>query len=883
LKDSISVVNELGGGEIPFPRERTVVELFQEQVRTQPEKLAVKAAGQTISYAELDLKSSLVAAELQRCGLALEEPVAILIAASCEYVIAMLGVLKAGGSYLPLDPSSPAKRLESLLQASGSHFVLADSNGNQPAKEWLGTRLEVTAILGRTSVAPQKFQVASPSPRRRAYIVYTSGSTGEPKGVEIEHHSLTNLVWAYRQKFNLSTRDRSTMFANVAFDASVADTWPTLCTGGSLIVPPRELVQHPDGLIAWLENEAITWTFVPTGLAEILFTRSWPEQLSLRFLVTGGDRLQIRPPQNLPFTILNAYGPTENTVISTWSVLDPLGSSSQLPAVGRPITNVTAYVLDEQQHPVADGVAGELYLGGEQIARGYLGRPDLTAERFVPDPFRGKPIARMYRTGDWVRWLPDGQLDFLGRRDDQVQIRGSRIELGEIEATLLAHPFVRSACCLPQSDAGQATGIVAHIVPANAGDDLSEALRIHLGERLPSYMVPARFIFHEHFPLTSYGKVDRTALANSVPKKIPPPPLEAIGDGLEIALSRLWHSLLPAAGSSPKDAGFTTIGGDSLVLVKLMLGVEEITNQRLEASTFLVEPTFPGLCQAVKRRMSQTEFQPVLTLRKHGTRPPLFLLYNYEGDIDVYFHLAVALGNDQPVFGLRSPALENLAKLPSSLEAAAAEIVGWIRKIQPHGRPALVGYSWAGLLAFETARQLAAQAKISGFTALIGADAPMRPTTISNRLTHFIRNFPPWLWHLIADQENRWRRIADWQKMARSTKQNLTDERVTLPDEVLSPLARHMVVLMEKYSPPPTAEVVVDLFRERGSYQSRPHPLRAWQTSHRPDGGWNNWTHKPVQVHWLDGDHWTILKPPAVFALAQSLRQAMDRHFSVNQ
>lgn len=883
MNDSISVAKEPGGEEIPLPRERTVVELFQEKVRTQPENLAVKAFDQKITYAELDFKSSQVAAELQRCGLALEEPVAIVMSACCEYVMAMLGVLKAGGSYLPLDPHAPAKRIESLLKASGSRFVLAEANGNLPTKNWLGTRLEVTTLLGSSHAEPKKFQVVAPHPSHRAYIVYTSGSTGEPKGVEIEHHSLTNLVCAYHQTFDLSARERSTMFANVAFDASVADTWPTLCTGGSLIVPPRELIQNPDGLIAWLADEAITWTFVPTGLAEILFTRSWPAQMSLRFLVTGGDRLRTRPSQNLPFKIFNAYGPTENTVISTWSALDPLNRSSQLPPVGRPIANVAAYVLDEQQRPVTAGVAGELYLGGEQVARGYLGKPDLTAERFLPDPFSGKPLARMYRTGDWMRGLPNGQLDFLGRRDDQVQIRGSRIELGEIEATLLAHPFIRSACCLPQSEAGLTTGIVAHLVPAQKEADLSEKLRRYLAERLPSFMVPSQFKFHEHFPLTSYGKVDRTALANSSAEKIPPPAFDSTGGGLDIALSRLWLSLLPAAGGAPKNASFANIGGDSLVLVKLMLGVEEITNQRLEASSFLVEPTFPGLCQAVKTRMSQTEFQPVLTLRKNGTRPPLFFLYNYEGDIDVYFNLAEAVGDDQPVFGIRSPALEDLAKIPATMEAAATETMSWIRKILPKGRPALVGYSWAGLLAFETARQFAQHEKTSCFTALIGADAPMRPTTIFQRSTHVVKNFPGWAWQLVQDQENRWRRISRWQKMARGTTQNLTDERVSRPDELLSPLARQMIVLMEKYSPPPTADVMVNLFRERGSYHAQPHPLRAWQTSHLPDGGWNNWTQQPVQVQWLDGDHWTILKPPAVFALAQSLRQTMDQHFSADK
>jgi amino acid adenylation domain-containing protein len=878
MNNSGNVINEQSGMDAPFPRERSVVDFLREYSQMQPDALAVRDGGGSMTYGELDRQSNLVAHDFQQRGLHLEDPVAILLPASGDYVVAMLGILKAGGSYLPIDPDAPVNRLEFLLQDSGSRFALTDAKGIKRLGDWPGTVLELAQIIAKPGTEPRQVSGMPSDPGRRAYIVYTSGSTGQPKGVEIEHHSLTNLVCAYHERFKLAAQDRATMLANVAFDASVQDVWPVLCVGGTLVVPPKALLQHPDSLIAWLADEKITWTFVPTGMAEILFAREWPAQMSLRFLVTGGDRLRIRPPQSLPFTVLNAYGPTENTVISTWSVLTARNGDAQLPAIGHPIANVKAYVLDEQRQPVAGGVAGELYLGGEQLARGYFGKPALSAERFVPDPFSGRPNGRMYRTGDWVRWLPDGELDFLGRRDDQVQIRGSRVELGEIEAALLAHPAVRQACCLPRSENGQATGIVAHIVVVKDGGDSSGELRSHLGGRLPAYMLPSLFVFHEHLPLTPYGKVDRTALADSSSKSPARPKIDADGDGLEIALARLWHSLLPAAGSSPKDATFANLGGDSLLVVKLMLGVEEITNQRLEVSTFLIQPTFSGLCQAVKTRMAQTEFQPVLVLRKQGNRPPLFCLYNYEGDIDLYFNLAEALGDDQPVFGIRSPALEDLSRLPVSMEAAAAEIVGCIRKIQPQGIPALVGYSWAGLLAFEVARQLAKQGGISCFTALVGADAPMWPTNFASRLAHFARTFPPWLWHLVTDRENRWQRLSRWRRMAGRTKQNLSEAHLPMKNWVSTPISRHLVALMEKYRPLTKSDLEVDLFRERGSYHPRPHPLHAWQTSDLPDGGWDRWTRKPARIHWLEGDHTMIIRPPAVSGLAQAIRQAMDQH-----
>jgi amino acid adenylation domain-containing protein len=875
--------------ETSFHGEQSVVDFFRERAWAQPAFPAVEEGDRVLTYGELDLRSQLVANELARRGLQLEEPAAILIPASGDYVVAMLGVLKAGGSYLPMDPGAPVKRLEQMLQDSGSRFVLTNAAGIQRLAGWPGSVLDVAEITGQSSLparrspalasleAPEIPGVSS-DPNRRAYIIYTSGSTGQPKGVEIEHHSLTNLVRAYQKQFDIAARDRNPLFANVAFDASVADVWPALCAGGSLVIPPDELYQNPDGLIAWLAAGRITWTFLPTGLAEILFARPWPAQMPLRFLMAAGDRLRVRPPGNLPCIVFNGYGPTENTVYSTWSVVKPQNGNSKLPAIGRPIANVRAYVLDECGQPAGNGEPGELYLGGEQVARGYLGKPALSAERFIADPFTGRPQDRMYRTGDWVRWLADGELDFLGRRDEQVQIRGNRVELGEIEAALVAHRAVRQACCLPRWDNGVAAGIVAHIVPAKEGGDCAAELGAHLGALLPGYMTPSQFVFHGQFPLTPHGKVDRTALVNMHPKTTAAPQAEAPTDGLEIALSRLWHALLPEARNSPGDTRFGALGGDSLLMVRLMLGVEEITNQRLEVSTFLSQPTFSGLCQAVRTRMMRTEFQPVLALRKQGTRPAIFCVHQFNGDIDAYFDLAQALGNDQPVFGIRSPALEDPSRLPASIEAAAAEVVRSIRKIQPGGVPALVGYSWANLLAFEVARQLAEKEGISCFTALIGTDAPMLPANLTSRLAHFVRNVPAWAVDYIMDDNNRLKRLLRWRRKLVHGKL----AKIHLP-MFGTPISSHMIDLMDKYRPPPESGVSIDLFRDRDSYQAAPHPLRFWERNDLPDGGWSHWTRQRVRVHWQEGDHVSMIRTPAVSGLAQSILQAMNQHLSATR
>ncbi len=866
------------GRVIPFPRERTVMDYFQTLARSQPAAVAVKDGARLVTYAELDLLSDRVVNALRQQGLAREEPVAIMKPAACEFLAAVLGVLKAGGTYFPVDVDTPTKRLEFLLNDSVSRLVLSDEAGRDRLREWPGKVLDLAEVL-----RPDR-EVADPHPgvpadsNRRAYITYTSGSTGQPKGVEIEHHALTNLVCYYHRRLKLTPLDRASMLAYVAFDASVADIWPVLCAGGTILIPPKGILLDPDSLIEWLAAEEITLTFVPTGLAEILFARPWPERMKLRFLITGGDRLRVRPPAGLPFAVINGYGPTENTVFSTWSVVAPADGSNQPPPIGRPLDNTTSYVLDEQLQPVPVNEPGELYLGGEQVARGYLGRSGLTAERFVNDPFAGRPGARMYRTGDWVRWLADGELDFLGRRDGQIQIRGRRVELGEIEAVAFTHGLVRQVCCVPWLDEGMPSGVIAHIVPEKPGAGLADELRTYLAARLPDYMVPSEFVLHEVLPLTPQGKLDRAALTKLPAAKSASPQIAKDEDGLTKALARLWHSLLPAAQDSPAGATFATLGGDSLLAIKLMLGVEEIIRQRLEASAFLINPTLAGLCEAARKRLAQGEFEPVLAIRIAGTRPPVFCLYGYDGDIDDYFNLAEALGPDQPVYGIRSPALVDLSRLPPSMEAAAAEVVRWIRKVQPHGAPALVGYSWAGLLAFEVARQMSDAGGIRCCTVLIGTPAPVRPANFFFRIVHFSRYFPTWLWHLVTDRQNRRQRLLRWREMARGMEQSLVQAHLPLGGP--STLARHMIGLMEKYRPLSIPDLAVEVFRERDEYSSRPHPLRAWLTPHLSDGGWNRWTRRPNHIHWLAGDHDSILRQPVVADLAQTLRRALDHHQS---
>ena len=887
MNESSDVVpQEWIGQKSAFPCVQSVLDFFREAVQTHPENVAVEEEGRRATYRELDECSNHVANALRRHGLRHEEAVAVFLPASFEFLVAIIGLLKAGGAYVPVATDAPIKRLEFLLSDCHCRLAISNAGGRDHFAMWSGKLLEIETIIQPAGVERDSNPAMGANPGDRAYVIYTSGSTGRPKGVEIEHHSLTNFVCCYRQRLNLTAQDRVSMLSYVSFDASIMDIWPALCVGATVVVPPGDLLLKPDGLIAWLAEKKITVSFVSTGLVEIILTRPWPERMQLRFLLTGGDRLRVRPAVGLPFTLINGYGPTENTVFSTWCVVLPEDGVKQAPPIGQPLMNTSTYVLGEQRQWVPVGVAGEIYVGGEQVARGYLNQSGLTAEKFLPDPFAVKRGARMYRTGDWARWLPDGNLDFLGRKDGQIQIRGVRVELGEVESALFAHDEVKQVCCVPWLDDGMPAAIIAHVVPRNDIADLAERLLSHLQPLLPGHMIPQKFELHEQLPLTAQGKTDRAALMARQSDRIRSTVVDLGGDGLEKSLAGLWHSLLPAAEGAPAGASFASLGGDSLLAIKLLLGVEEITNQRLEVSTFMSNPTFAGLCAAVKTRMEQTGFEPVLAVRRHGSRPPLFFLHLLNGDIDAYFELARALGNDQPVFGIRSPALENLSKLPRSMAEAAAEAIRLIRRVQPRGVPALLGFSWAGQLAFEVARQFYANEKIDCYTAVIGTTAPDLPMGVADRVCHLIRHFPAWFWHLLANQERRSQRLRRWRGMILGIKLIMADTRLPVEEWMMtqpwaaSPVSRHMLGLLSNYHPAADARFRVNVFLERNEYPIRAHPLYPGPHNFLPDGGWKRRLGKAQRIHWLACNHNTILKQPVVSDLARLIRETMDEHFA---
>jgi len=509
-----------------------------------PTAAAISSASETLSYSDLETQSNALARHLISLGATPETLVAIVLERSPEFVIAALAAWKAGAAYLPLDPSSPPERIRLILDDARVPILVRSGLTSQI--ELSQERAKQVDFSDRRSLL--RAYSSAPLPRKPqtpqlAYVIYTSGSTGRPKGVEITHQNLLNLVHWHQSAFAISSTDRASMLASPGFDAAVWEIWPYLASGASLHAPSETTRVSPRSLRDWMLAQRITLSFVPTPIAQRLLFLDWPTETPLRFLLTGADVLQQYPPAGLPFTLVNNYGPTECTVVALSGAVSPHHRPAALPSIGRPISNTQIFLLDEDLQKVPSGSVGELHIAGAGVGRGYLHDPELTREKFIPNAFDKHPDARLYKTGDLARALPDGSFEFVGRTDDQVKIRGYRIEPNEVCTALCEHESVQSGIVVPVKEASGSQFLAAYMVLEQGAQVDSGTLRKHLQTHLPDYMIPNAFVVLDSFPLTANGKVDRAALplpdsSNSLKNGAPPS-----------ATTRTEAALLPVEGS----------------------------------------------------------------------------------------------------------------------------------------------------------------------------------------------------------------------------------------------------------------------------------------------------------------------------------------------
>jgi amino acid adenylation domain-containing protein len=867
-----------------YPRDKYVHELFEEQAARMPDALAVVYEGRTLTYSQLNARANQLAHHLRGLGVEREALVAVCVERSLEMVVGLLAVLKAGGAYVPMDPNYPQERLAYMLNDSvpAALLTLAHLKGMLPAGA------KNLPVLALDTDAPLWARMPDSNPDRAglradhlAYVIYTSGSTGMPKGVMVEHRHLYNyLHWAWH--FYTPTAGAA-VSSSLSFDATVTSIFtPLLCGGALQIVPEGSEI---DGLGRLLCDNRYTGLvkITPAHLDAVGRTvAAAGKQPSASLFVVGGEALApstVRLWQQMQpdVRIVNEYGPTETVV---GCVVYEVPADSPLAAttpIGRPIANTQIYILDARGYPAPIGVGGELYIGGAGVTRGYLNLPDLTAERFVADPFSADPGARMYKTGDLGRWTADGIIEYLGRNDFQVKIRGYRIELGEIEARLAEREGVSEVCVIAREDSPGDKRLAAYYTAgANIGP---ETLRAHLLASLPEYMVPAAYVRLDRMPLTHNGKLDRKAL--------PAPDSSAYGldayespvGPVEEKLARIWAGVL-GLGRVSRNASFFDLGGHSLLAFRMLTLIEAEFGHSLNLTSLFKATSIASLSPLLQQGASPSSSSPyVVAIQPDGTKPPLFCI---ESPIR-YRTIANHLGNSQPVIGLQlfNPA-KPLEMKYSRLEDVAGECVRLIREIQPQGPYAVIGWCAAGVVAFDTAQQLIQMGHEVSFVGILDGWAP-----------DYVRRRGGDRWLKATDFASRRKRTYVLVRAGRKSVWSLMIKLFTSMMKPLKWFCRAPPADIHPVSSDPELEKLAQfdmdmwgyLWRLQAAYEPKTLHARvhSFVSRYRPTGwladsslGWGRLATEGAEVTTYEEGHWAIFDDPHAGQIAASIATRLE-------
>ena len=712
--------------------EASVHELFAAQAARAPDAIAVREGAVALSYGELDARANQLASFLRAQGVLRGSLVAVAMERGVEMTVALVAILKAGAAYLPLDPALPRQWLASMLDDTGNPLVLTQ----QRLLERFPAGAGCVRCIDRDWAEIARSDRAEPGDGvtggDTAYIMYTSGSTGRPKGVVIPHRAIVRLVVA-TDYLQLGPGDVVAHIANPAFDASTFEVWGALLNGAQLASIPYQTMLSPVAFGGALDELAVTAMFVTTALFNQL-ARAAPGVFRGRDVLFGGEAadpcsVQAALRDGGPRRLVHVYGPTETTTFATWHEVREVAADAATIPIGRPIANTEVYVLDQRREPVPVGVPGEIYIGGPGLALGYFGRPDLTAEHFVPHPFDPAPGALLYRTGDRARIRADGALEFLGRRDRQVKIRGHRIEIAEVEAALQRLPQVAEAVVLVHGDTSDTRQLTAYVVVAAGMQATPSELWAELRQTLPDYMAPAAMVMLLAMPLTPNGKIDRSALPapgdlaqQRTGWHVPPQ------DPLDHMVAAIWEELLGVRDIGISD-NFFDLGGHSLLAAQMIDAIERTSGCRLPLTALFAEPTIKHLTRTI-RSSAREDRAPLVALNEMGTRPPFFFLHgDFTGGGFFSHKLARALGDDQPFYAVHPHGLIDPV-IPGSIEAMAAERLPAVRAARPRGPYVLGGHCAGGMVALEIARQLQSEGEEVSCVLMIDTVAPRAPKVV---------------------------------------------------------------------------------------------------------------------------------------------------------
>ncbi|HEY6226590.1 MAG TPA: amino acid adenylation domain-containing protein, partial [Verrucomicrobiae bacterium] len=863
-----------------YPRNESVSRLVEHWAVTRPKSPAVSYGAVTLSYSELNARANQLAHHLQQLGLKPGEVVGVLMDRSNEMAVAMLGIIKAGAGYLPLDPSYPQERLAFMINDSGARFLIAQPETADVVTKHSAQVIALDATFSGIARESKENLKHTPNALDLANLIYTSGSTGTPKGVKIPHRGIVRLV-RDTDYMEVAPTDVVTQTSSISFDAATWEIWTALINGAHLVGISKEELINPTAFRQKLKDKKVTIVFVTTALFNQLASEAQGVFEGLKYVFFGGEAadpkavasvLNDRPPHRL----MHAYGPTETTVYATvhWVKDVPLGATT-IP-IGRPIANSTAYIVDNAGNLAPIGVPGELWLGGDGMALGYLNRPELTSDRFISDKFSGQPDAKLYRSGDLARFREDGAIEFLGRVDTQVKVRGFRIELGEIEAALLKHPAVRKAAVLAREDVPGEKRLVGYVETPQKME--AADLKNFLKQTLPEFMVPAAFVTLEQMPLLPNGKVNRKALP--APEwKSSDRLFEAPANPLEQQIAKIWERVLGVQPIGATD-NFFDLGGHSLLAVKLFAQFEKVFERKLPLATLFKAPTIRQIAEFIRGEARPQTWSTIVDIQPKGTKRPIFWIHSLGGDggggFFYYRRLATLLGEDQPSFGIRSPQ-EPFDKI----EAMAAYYIRALKEVQPQGPYQLGGFCFGGIVAYEMARQLEAAGDQVSLLAILESGPPnldkLRdhlPRSARFSIENVYENLRDFVSHPTREQ------LAMVKRKARKVREKFARRNGEAANQ--PPPALNELIDMSKY-PKDYVKYAETHWKALesyipGSYNGTIHLFRARKQPLRitdPSLGWNVVAPGHVKIEVIPGTHESMVTDPNVQILAKKIQETI--------
>ncbi len=874
-----------------YPNDVCLAQLFEAQAARTPDGIAVVAGDLSLTYRELNRRANQVAHFLRARGVGPDTLVGLFTERSLLMVIGVLGILKAGGAYVPLDADYPKARLQFMLEDANAPVLLTQQTLRARLPETTAEIVCLDADWEAMAAQSEANPMPCTTPEHLAYVIYTSGSTGQPKGVAVPQRAVNRLVFNTNY-VQLDRTDCIAQVSNVSFDAATFELWGALLHGAKLVLIAKDIALSPPAFVAQLREHNVTTLFLTTALFNLL-AREVPDAFrTLKTLLFGGeacDPAAVRDVLNngAPQRLLHVYGPTESTTFASWHLIEAVPEGATTIPIGRPLSNTTLYLLDRHLNLVPVGVPGELYVGGDGLAREYWRRPALTAEKFISSAECGMRsaesipnsefrIPKLYRTGDIARYRPDGSIEFIGRKDHQIKLRGFRVELGEIEAALLQHEAVQDCIVLVNEHKTSGKRLIAYCV-TTAPLPTTE-LRAFLQQRLPDYMLPAVFMHLDELPLNPNGKVDRSKLP------LPDLTLSATAitpaqDELALRLTWLWEQVLSVSPIGVED-NFFDLGGHSLLAVRLFTEIEKTFGVQLPLATLFQAPTVAQLAELLRQRGWQPTWKSLVALRPNGTRPPFFCVHAVGGNVLEYNDLARHFAADQPFYGLQSLGLDGQSAPLTSIEAMAAAYIAEMRQIQPTGPYYLGGRSFGGTVAFEMARQLHEQGERVALLAMLDsyplgwlklcteAEAQQYEAAFLQRRLQ--RHWEQWKPLRLADKATYVLNKAQYKKRKYKHLWWRLQQRFNhTPAPSLHGTLRHIEELnyraAKQYVPQVYPGAITFFCAEEEI--SVEESVTGWQTL--AAGG--------VEVIYVPGDHQTMIHEPQVQQLAAQLMQCLQR------